>query len=68
MVIGSIVVAIALLILGWTGEIVKIFLGNGELVSFYLLGDGVTLVLTGIRRIPLLFLLQLWRLHWWILL
>lgn len=37
MVVGSVVVAIALLILGWTGEIVKFFLGDGEFVSCHLL-------------------------------
>lgn len=67
MVIGSIVVAIALLILGWTGEVVKFFLGDGEFVSYYLLGHGITRILTATRQIPLLFLLQLWHLHWWIL-
>lgn len=45
MVIGSIVVAIALLILGWTGEIVKFFLGDGEFVSYHLLGHGITIIL-----------------------
>lgn len=37
MVIGSIVVAIALLILGWTGEVVKFFIGDSEFVSCHLL-------------------------------
>lgn len=68
MVIGSIVVAIALLILGWTGEIVKFFLGDGEFVSYHLLGHGIAIILTETRQIPLLFLLQLSHLHWWILL
>lgn len=32
MVIGSLVVATALLVLGWTGEIVTFFLGVGDAV------------------------------------
>lgn len=68
MVVGSVVVAIALLILGWTGEIVKFFIGDGESVGYHPLGYGVVVILTGRRQIPLLFLLRLWHLRWWILL
>lgn len=32
-VIGSIVVVVALLILGWAGEIVAFFIGDGGVVS-----------------------------------
>lgn len=49
MVIGSIVVAIALLILGWTGEVVKFFLGDGEFVSCHLLSYGIIVILTRIK-------------------
>lgn len=68
MVVGSVVVAIALLILGWTGDIVKFFIGDGESVGCHLLNYRVDLILTGRRQILLLFLLRLWHLRWWILL
>ena len=35
MVIGSLLVAVCLVVLGWTGEIVGLFVGEGEVVSLF---------------------------------
>jgi len=38
MVVGTAIVSVCLLILGWTGEIVGIFVGEGDVVRNIVLG------------------------------
>lgn len=54
MVIGSTIVAVALLILGWTGEIVAFFLGDGDAVCCQFAENIIAIMLTVIRLIQLL--------------
>jgi hypothetical protein len=62
MVIGSVVVAVALLILGWTREISTFFFGEGDAVSCPIWPTILGIYSTDLFQRPILLLLflQLW--------